>query len=146
MKVLVITIIPVLLSTTIYNISGIIDQGIFKKVALMQGYANDDVEVWWGVFSGKYKLMINVPISIASAMAASAVPTLTSSFSSGDTQGVRTQINAAMRFVMVIAFPCAVGMGILASPILQMLFNDYFIIQSLPVLIFEVEKFFLFLT
>ena len=122
MKVLVITIIPVLLSTTIYNISGIIDQGIFKKVALMQGYANDDVEVWWGVFSGKYKLMINVPISIASAMAASAVPTLTSSFSSGDTQGVRTQINAAMRFVMVIAFPCAVGLAVLATPIFTLLF------------------------
>ena len=122
MKVLVITIIPVLLSTTIYNISGIIDQGIFKKVALMQGYANDDVEVWWGVFSGKYKLMINVPISIASAMAASAVPTLTSSFASGDTQGVRTQINAAMRFVMVIAFPCAVGLAVLATPIFTLLF------------------------
>lgn len=122
MKVLIITIIPVLLSTTIYNISGIIDQGIFKKVALMQGYANNDVEIWWGVFSGKYKLMTNVPISIASAMAASAVPTLTSSFSSGDKAGVRTQINAAMRFVMVIAFPCTVGMAVLATPIFTLLF------------------------
>ena len=66
--------------------------------------------------------MIYVPISIASAMAASAVPTLTSSFSSGDTQGVRTQINAAMRFVMVIAFPCAVGLAVLATPIFTLLF------------------------
>lgn len=122
MKILIITIIPVLLSTTIYNISGIIDQGIFKKVALMQGYTNNDIDVWWGVFSGKYKLMINVPISIASAMAASAVPSLTASFSNGDMEAARKQINAAMRFVMVIAFPSAVGLAVLATPIFTLLF------------------------
>ena len=30
----------------------------------------------------------------------------------------------ANRFVMIIAFPCAVGIMVLASPILQLLFND----------------------
>lgn len=122
MRILLITIFPVLLSTTIYNISGIIDQGIFKNVALLQGYSEHDVDVWWGVFSGKYKLMINVPISIASAMAASSVPTLTASFTEQNMEGVRNQINAAMRFVMVISFPCAVGLAVLATPIFTLLF------------------------
>lgn len=122
MRTLIITIIPVLLSTTIYNISGIIDQGIFKNVALLQGYSENDIDVWWGVFSGKYKLMINVPISIASAMAASSVPTLTASFAEDNMESVRNQINAAMRFVMVISFPCAVGLAVLATPIFTLLF------------------------
>ncbi len=122
MKILIITIIPVLLSTTIYNISGIIDQGIFKNIALLQGYTENEIDVWWGVFSGKYKLMTNVPISIASAMAASAVPTLTSSFGKKDMQGVRDQIHAATHFVMVIAFPCTVGLAVLATPIFTLLF------------------------
>lgn len=122
MRILLITIFPVLLSTTIYNISGIIDQGIFKNVALLQGYSEHDVDVWWGVFSGKYKLMINVPISIASAMAASSVPTLTASFTEQNMEGVRNQINVAMRFVMVISFPCAVGLAVLATPIFTLLF------------------------
>ena len=84
MKILVITVIPVLLSTTIYNISGIIDQGIFKQVALLQGYTQNDIDVWWGVYTGKYKLLINVPISIASAMAASFVPVLTGAYHRDD--------------------------------------------------------------
>ena len=63
-KLLIITIIPVLLSTTIYNISGIIDQGIFKNVALLQGYTEHEIDVWWGVFSGKYKLLINLYLSL----------------------------------------------------------------------------------
>ena len=49
MKILVITIFPVLLSTTIYNISGIIDQGIFKNIATLQNYSVSEIEVWWGL-------------------------------------------------------------------------------------------------
>ena len=55
MKVLIITVIPVLLSTTIYNISSIIDQGVFKQVALLQGYSQNDIDVWWGIYTGKFK-------------------------------------------------------------------------------------------
>ena len=122
MKILVITIIPVLLSTTIYNISGIIDQGIFKNVATLQNYSSSEIEVWWGVFSGKYKVLINVPISIASAMAASSVPALSAAFAEGDKEAVNRQINSAIRFITVISIPCCVGLGVLAKPIFTLLF------------------------
>lgn len=123
-RILLLTIVPILLSTTIYNISSIIDNGIFKNVAALQGYNADDISVWWGIYARKYKTIINIPISIASAMAASCVPSLTAAYAVRDRQGVKSQINAAIRFIMVIAFPCAVGIGVLASPILQLLFND----------------------
>ncbi len=122
MRILVITIIPVLLSSTIYNISGIIDQGLFKNIATMQGSTVNEIDVWWGVFSGKYKVLINVPISIASAMAASSVPSLSAVFASGDKEAVNNQINAAIRFIMVIAMPCCVGLAVLAKPIFTLLF------------------------
>lgn len=121
-KLLIVTVVPVLLSTTIYNISGIIDQGIFKNIALLQGHTVHEVDVWWGVFSGKYKLLINIPIAIASAMAASSVPTLTASYVGKDMGRVRAQIHAAIRFVMLIAFPSTVGLTVLAKPIFVLLF------------------------
>ncbi|MBR4706598.1 MAG: polysaccharide biosynthesis protein [Pseudobutyrivibrio sp.] len=124
LPILIMTIIPVLLSTTVYNISSIIDQGIFKNLALIQGYSVAETSKSWGVFTGKYKVLINVPLSIASAMAASTVPSLTAAFNSEDRSLVKRQINAANRFVMIIAFPCAIGIMVLASPILQLLFND----------------------
>ena len=124
MKILVITVIPVLLSTTIYNISGIIDQGIFKQVALLQGYTQNDIDVWWGVYTGKYKLLINVPISIASAMAASFVPVLTGAYHRDDMEAVRGQINLSTRFIMVVAFPCAVGLAVFGLPIFNILFSS----------------------
>ena len=123
-KIILLTILPVLLSTTIYNISGILDQGIFKNLVLLKGYSKDEEEVLWGIFSGKYKLLINVPISIASALAASCVPNLAASYANRRMDVVRSQIQAAMRFNMIIVFPCTVGMGVLASPIMQLLLKD----------------------
>ncbi|MFP3152951.1 polysaccharide biosynthesis protein [Lachnospiraceae bacterium ZAX-1] len=123
-KVLLFTIVPVLLSTTIYNISTILDMGIFKQLAVIQGYKEADYSLMWGVFIGKYKTLINVPIAIASALAASSVPSLTKAFSAKDFGQVKRKIGYSIRFVMIIAFPCAVGMGVLASPILQLLYSD----------------------
>ena len=122
--ILIMTIIPVLLSTTVYNISSIIDQGIFKNLAVLQGYDSSIISEYWGVFTGQYKVLINVPLAIASAIAASTVPSLTAAFNSQDDKLVKNQINMANRFVMVIAFPCAIGLIVLASPIMQLLFND----------------------
>ena len=124
LSILIMTIIPVLLSTTVYNISSIIDQGIFKNIVNLQGYNKDVISEYWGVFTGQYKVLVNVPLAIASAMATSTVPSLTAAFHSEDRGLVKKQINMANRFVMIIAFPCAVGLMVLASPIMQLLFKD----------------------
>ncbi len=124
LRVLIATIIPVLLSTTIYNCNALLDQALYKNIAAFQGYAAEQYGVWNGIYGMKYKTLLNVPLSIASAMAASCVPSLTAAYSSGDIKQVKMEINMATRFISVISFPCAVGMGVLASPILQLLFSD----------------------
>ncbi|MEE3480667.1 MAG: polysaccharide biosynthesis protein [Lachnospiraceae bacterium] len=124
MKTLVFTIVPVLLSTTIYNVSSIIDQTIFKNIAVAQAYEAGTISEWWGVYTGQFKVLINVPISIASAMAASAVPTLTKAYKAGDMKLCRRQIHSATRFTMLIAFPCAFGLMALGGPIMMLLFSD----------------------
>ncbi len=122
---LAVTIIPVLLSTTLYNIGSIINQGIFKNIATFQSYDPKQISEWWGVFAGQYHVLINVPISIASAIAASCVPSLTTSFHAGDLSRVKRQIVTATRFIMIIAAPATVGMGVLGGPIMMLLFSDF---------------------
>lgn len=117
---LIITIIPVLLSTTIYNCNTLIDMAIFKNIASAQGYSALEISTWNGVYTGRYKTLINVPISIASALAASSVPALTAAYTKKNLEEVRSQINSAIRFIMLISIPCAVGMGVLAEPILKL--------------------------
>lgn len=122
--VLIMTIIPVLLSTTIYNITSFLDLGVFKQIAALQGYKAKDYSTMWGVYVGEYKVLINVPIAIASSVSASSVPSLSTAFAAKDIPQVKRKVAYSIRFIMVIAIPCAVGMGVLASPILQLLFHD----------------------
>ena len=68
--------------------------------------------------------MVNVPIAIASSVATSSVPSLSTAFAAKDIPQVKRKVAYSIRFIMIIAIPCAVGMGVLASPILQLLFQD----------------------
>lgn len=123
-SVLLLTILPVLLSTTIYNITSFLDTSVFKQIAHMQGYKAEDYSIMWGVYVGEYKVLTNVPIAIASSVAASTVPSLSTAFAAKHISEVKRKVSYSIRFIMVIAIPCAVGMGVLASPILQLLFQD----------------------
>ncbi len=123
LKVLVLTILPILVSTTLYNLVSIVDQGLFKNLAIMQGNAADTVSLWWGVYSGYYRVLINVPIAISTAIATSSVPAIAAAFARKDHEQVKHRISLAMRFIMIIAMPCAVGMAVLAKPIINMLYT-----------------------
>ena len=121
-KVLFVTIAPVILSATVYNISDFVDTALFNNVMAAQGFSKKEYASLLGIFQGQYSTMINVPLSISSALAASLVPSLVATVQTGSRKQVHNKINTVSRFNMVIAIPCAVGFITLAKPILNMLY------------------------
>lgn len=122
-KILLLTVVPVIFSTAIYNISDLLDNSIFNKIMIQKGFESTKASIW-GTYTGEYKLLLNVPIALANAMSASTVPALSKYIAVGNTKVVKKRISSAMRFTMFIAFPCAVGLGVLALPIMSMLFRE----------------------
>ncbi len=122
-RIMLLTIVPVLLSTTVYNISEFIDIRIYNQVMIEKGYAavKDD---YWGAYTGQYKILINVPLALANAMCSSVVPVLTGLLVKSQLKDIEQKINQAMRFTMMITIPSAVGLAVLASPIITMLFPN----------------------
>lgn len=120
---LLLTILPVILSTAVYNISGIIDQGIFKHLMESKNVGSMRIDELWGIYSGEYKLLTNVPIAVASAMAASTIPALTKARVNKDRREMKRKTEYSIRFVMIVCIPCAVGLSVLASPVLELLFG-----------------------
>lgn len=121
-KMILLTILPVLLSTTVYNISGVIDTQIFGSVMVANGLGDVKTNIW-GVYSGKYKVLVNVPIALANAMCSSIVPVLTRLMERKEYGRAREKIAQAMRFTMIVAIPSAVGLAVLARPIVSLLFK-----------------------
>ena len=116
------TIVPIVLSTAVYNSSVFLDGIVFNNVMIKKGVSNP-TELF-GVFTGKYRLLVNVPVSIASAMAASMIPSLTAAVTARSRRLINQKIGISIRFIMVISIPCTVGLAVLGSPILQLLFGD----------------------
>lgn len=123
-KVLFSTIVPVILSTAVYNVSTVLDQGVFNRIMSMQGKTSDEYNALWGIFSGKYRLLTNVPIAVASAMAASTVIGVSAAYAVKNKREIVRKTRICIRFTMMITIPCAVGLSVLAAPILQMLWDD----------------------
>lgn len=119
---ILITILPVLLSTTVYNISNVLDIGIYSRVMIQKGL--EDVKTFnLGVYSGKYRVLVNVPIALANAMCSSIVPVLTGLMVRQEYKQAREKISQGMRFTMLVAMPSAVGLAVLAKPIVSLLFR-----------------------
>jgi stage V sporulation protein B len=121
---LVLTILPVILSTVIYNISNVADQGIFNKVLAGQGYTDAQYGSIWGIYSGQFRVLMNVPLALASCMAPSIVPSLTAAMANHNRSEARQKIRTSIRFTMMLTIPCAAGMAALAKPIITMLFRQ----------------------
>ncbi len=130
-RILIVTIMPVILSSTIYNISDVLDQSIFGSVMSKKSMSEHDIAAYWGIFSTKYKVIINVPVALANALCSSIMPSLTACVEQNKMKLARHKVRLGMRFVMIIAIPCAVGLSVLSKPILSMLFSGEIDIPSM---------------
>lgn len=124
LKVLVFTALPILFSTAIYNINQILDLTIFNHIMEAQGFTEDEYMALQGIYSGKYDTLVNVPLSIPTALCASVVPSLTAAVATRSKKLVHAKIDQTLRLNMVITIPCGVGFLVLASPLMVLLYND----------------------
>lgn len=137
-KVILLTITPVLLSTTIYNIGNLLDNFIYQNI--LYGVFNATKEVrnsTWGIYSGYYRLLTTMPIAIASSLSTAIVPSLVRSYTARDQLAVKSKVTLAQKFSMLIAFPCGMGLSVLGGPINAMLFGSK-INDTVIIMIFSV--------
>ena len=122
-RLLILTILPIILSTLIYNISNVLDQGIFNAILKTQNYTEKQYATIWGIYSGRFRVLMNVPLSLASSLGPAVVPSLTAAVAARDKNAAVRTVHSSTRYTMIITIPCALGMAALGRPITQMLFH-----------------------
>lgn len=139
-KLLVITILPIILSQTVYQISGLLDGLLFGNImshkiitvfdndVLKEAenllYTSDHTDTLWGIYSGKYRLLSNVPVAIATSIGAAIVTSISADKARGMEAAISSKVHTAIKFNMLIAIPSAAGMSVLAGPIMRLVFGD----------------------
>lgn len=114
------TMLPILLSSTVYNISSVIDDYLFGNIMTRLGQAKQIVSQW-GIF-GEYHILFNIPVALANALSSSLIPSLTRAVEEHNRRDTVSRVRYSIRFTMLIALPSTVGLCVLAAPICRMLF------------------------
>ncbi|MDO4170453.1 MAG: polysaccharide biosynthesis protein [Lachnospiraceae bacterium] len=122
LKILIFTITPVIFSTAIYNCSTSINQSIFSFILGNKGYKELAIASMYGIFSTQFNVLINVPVSMASALSSAIVPDISGNYAIGEKAALRESIDSAIKLNMMVMIPCAVGLTVLADPIIHLLF------------------------
>lgn len=118
------TIIPLVLTSTIYQISSLLDSALFSNILKAIGYQSSFISSLYGIYSSKYQLLINLPLGITSALTVALMPGIAGAIALKRRERVKDQMDVAIRLTMLIAIPCAVGVAVMGGPIMQMLFRD----------------------
>lgn len=123
-KAICLTLFPIILSQTVYQISGILDISIFGNYMESLGVTESQSAVLQEAYTNKYRQLTNVPVAIASALSAAIVPSLTASYQEKNVIDIRKKIHSSIKMNMIIAIPAAVGMGVLGPQLIQLLYKD----------------------
>ena len=78
----------------------------------------------YGQISGFCTPIINMPQVLTMALAMSLVPLISSAYKRKDKDELKYNTAFAVKVAMIIGMPCAVGMAVLAEPILLLLYSS----------------------
>lgn len=78
----------------------------------------------YGILSGKVDMLVGMPAALNVAFSTALVPSVSAAMANGDVKTAKRRMIFSLRTTLLIALPCAIGMCVLADPILKMLFPN----------------------
>jgi stage V sporulation protein B len=117
------TSFPIALGLTIFSVAGIMDLSMANNRIYASGaFTYYEIDDLIGMFVGQFILLTTLPVSLSMNLSSAVIPEITSSHVTLDTDAVRNKTNMALRISMILSIPSAVGLGILANPLITLLF------------------------
>ncbi|MGN0317592.1 MAG: polysaccharide biosynthesis C-terminal domain-containing protein [Lachnospira sp.] len=126
---IIVTMIPIILGQTFYQISSFLDDIMFSNI-MVNSSAASQISTDLGNFSSSYVLLISIPQGIASAMSASMLPSIVAAYTNNEQTTIHSNITKTLKSNMFIAIPSFVGLFVIGSPIIKLLFSSYDSVQG----------------
>ncbi len=113
---------PIILTTFINNASNYIDSYLYAGIQGWHGMHADAISAAYGEFSNYYIPVINIPLALASASTSAMMPEVSGAYALRQFDRANASINQTIRLTMFICIPATVGLTVLASPVMGVLF------------------------
>ena len=121
LKLIFMMVTPIIFNTFVYNASSYLDSKIFSDILALKKMNSAAVSGQWGEYSNYYISMINIPLALSSATSSAMMPEIASRYITKDYEGANRKINEGVQLTMFLCIPAAVGLAVLAFPIMKLL-------------------------
>lgn len=115
--------IPVTLGAALSSVMGLIDAIIVPSRLLEGGYTIGGATVLYGRLTGKAVTLMNVPLTFSMALATSLVPAISEANRKSNKVELEEKIKTSIKITIIIALPATIGLSLLASPIIGLLWG-----------------------
>lgn len=123
-KILAISV-PITLGACIAPIMSYLDSPIVVTRLTMTGWGQAAAKNLYGQISYATTI-VNLPQALSMALSMSLVPLISSAHRTNDIESMQKNTSLAVRVAVLIGMPCAVGMLVLAKPILLLLYSSHY--------------------
>ena len=122
LKELVEIVIPITIGSAIMPLMMLIDAAVVMRRLQSTGWSLADSKTLYGLISGYCDPLVNLPVVFIDAICISLIPAVTTAFTLKIKADLDGNIRTGLKTMMIISFPCAVGLTVLAKPILLLLY------------------------
>ena len=115
--------VAIILSSFIYNINGYLNGVLYSEIMGKHGVNADMISMMYAEYATYFMSIINIPLTLSSAAPTSMIPEVSALYATGDIDETRRRVDQTVQLSMFISIPCAVGLAVLAQPIVLLLFG-----------------------
>ena len=117
-------VIPITFASIVVSLSGIVD--ILSAMEGLQkfGYTIERANEIYGIIIGKVDILVSIPHTFNVAITTPLIPIITELIVKKDYKGAENKINFSMKLSSLIAFPCTIGLAILADPVFRAIYPN----------------------
>ena len=122
LKELIEIVIPITIGSVIMPLMMTIDAAVVMRRLQATGWDLATSKTLYGLISGYCDPLANLPVVFIDAICISLLPAVTTAFTLKIKADLDGNIKTGLKTMMIIAFPCAIGLIVLAKPILLLLY------------------------
>lgn len=121
-KDLLVIAVPITIGSAITPIMDAIDTKLVMSRLQFIGYSELQANALFGQLKGFAQTLINLPQVFSIAIGMSLVPVISEGMAKRDVKNVSGSISSGIRMTLLIGLPSAVGLFVLAKPLIQLLY------------------------
>ncbi len=126
--------LPVTLSSSVMSLTNMIDTALIQRILRNSGMTGEGAAALYGNYTSLAVPMFNLPPVFVYPIAYSLVPAIAAALASKDSAQAREKTESSLRYAVMIGLPCALGMSVMADPILCLFYKEASAHMAAPLL------------